>query len=246
MFGLPAKLGAVMQTEIDIAFDFRSDSRGKDPDTYSPTLRSYHKLLWSKTLPGGADFALDASGRNYLYHRSDLGEFWLSSDAVVPSFSRNPRMSHIISQIPRGDVDSFNSLGYTIGGMMVFPGNRIGTKMTINQARGCYGSIKDRFDFTVECIRRHYCDESSPLGEVLERYADFFGLFGDFRGYVEHFLLQDLVEDDFSAVRFSTPFEDFHATSPLPGSVEAYTAYRQRAMDFIAARNRRILQFCGL
>ena len=234
-----------MRTEIDLTFDFRSDSRGKDPDTYSPTLRRYHKLLWGKPLPGGGSFTLDASGRNYLYHQSDLGEFWLSSDAVIPSFSRNPRMSHIISQIPQGDVDSFNSLGYTIGGMMVFPGNRVDGKMTINQARGCYGSIKDRFDFTVECIRRYYCDESSALGEVIARYPDLYGLFESFQGYVKYFLLEDLVEDDFSTVRFSTPFEDFYTTSPLPSSVEAYRDYRRLALGFIDARNRRILEFCS-
>ena len=39
---------------IDIAFDFRTDAGGKDPDAYSPTLRRYHRLLWSKRLPGGA------------------------------------------------------------------------------------------------------------------------------------------------------------------------------------------------
>jgi hypothetical protein len=38
---------------IDIAFDFRTDSDGKDPDTHSPTLRQYHKRLWSKALPRG-------------------------------------------------------------------------------------------------------------------------------------------------------------------------------------------------
>jgi hypothetical protein len=75
-----------MRSHIDIAFDFRSDTPpGKDPDDCSPTLRRYHKLLWSKKLPSGADFTLDDSGPNYLYHRSDeLGEFFLSSDAVVP------------------------------------------------------------------------------------------------------------------------------------------------------------------
>jgi uncharacterized protein DUF6994 len=34
---------------IDVTFDFRSDTpRGRDPDARSPTLRSYHQLLWSK------------------------------------------------------------------------------------------------------------------------------------------------------------------------------------------------------
>jgi hypothetical protein len=102
-----------------------------------------------------------------------------------------------------------------------------------------------RFDLTVECIRRHYCGEPSPLDEVLARYADFFGLFKSFQGYVEYFLLQDLVSDDCSAVRFSAPFEDF-ATSPLPGSVDAYRTYRQLAMDLIEARNLRISEYCRL
>ena len=36
----------------------------------------------------------------------------------------------------------------------LFPGNQIGRKMTINAARGCHPRINDRFDLTVECIRR--------------------------------------------------------------------------------------------
>ena len=81
------------------------------------------------------------------------------------------------------------------------------------------------------------------MSDVLQRYADFFALFGDFRGYVEFFLLQDLVTEDCSAVKFFTPFEDF-TTSPLPASIEAYRAYRQLAIEFIEARNCRILQSC--
>ena len=43
---------------IDTAFDFRTDASGRDPDVYSPTLRQYHKLLWSKVLPSGRHFEL--------------------------------------------------------------------------------------------------------------------------------------------------------------------------------------------
>jgi hypothetical protein len=232
---------------IDITFDFRSDTPpGKDPDVFSPTLSRYHKLLWSKPLPSGVVFELDVTAPPlYLHHRSEVGEFWLSSDAVIPTFTRWGLMSHIINQIPVEEREAFIGIGYTIGGMMVFPGNRIGRKMTINGARGFHPRIKDRFDLTVECIRRHYRNERSPfpLSDTLARYADFFGLFGDFRGYVAFFLLQDLVTEDCSAVRFFTPFEDF-STSPLPGSMDAYRAYRQLAVDFIEARNRRILASC--
>jgi hypothetical protein len=114
--------------------------------------------------------------------------------------------------------------------------------MTING--GVISStIKDRFDLTVECIRRHYSNGNSPLGVTLERYADFFSLFEDFRGYVEFFLLQDMVAEDFSGVKFFLPFDDFN-TSPLPASKEAYIAYKQHAIEFIKARNRRILESC--
>ena len=226
---------------IDITFDFRTDTPpGKDPDALSPTLRRYHKLLWSKPLPSGVPFALsDTSPGDYLHHRSELGEFFLASDAVVPSFTREVKLSEIIAQVPQAQHDEFNRIGYTIGGMMIWPGRRVDRKMTINGRRGFHPRIKDRFDLTVECIRCHYRGESSPLDETLDRYADFFTLFGDFRGFTDFFLLQDLVTEDRTAVRCFLPFEGFDA-SPLPGSVDAYLEYRRRAIAFIAARNQRI------
>jgi Family of unknown function (DUF6994) len=228
---------------IDTTFDFRSDTPpGLDPDTYSPTLRRYHQLLWSKPLPGGVPFVLDITAPRYLHHLSELGEFWLSSDTVIPSFSRWLRMAHVIDQIPDVEREEFNRIGYTIGGMMIFPANQVDRKPTINGARGLDARIADRFDLTVECIRRHYLDEPSPLSSTLARYADFFGLFGDFAGYVDFFLLQDLVNEVTSTVKFFTPFEDFTA-SPLPRTLDAYLGYRQLAIEFIESRNRRIAAY---
>jgi hypothetical protein len=225
---------------IDIDFDFRSDTpQGKDPDALSPTLRRYHKLLWSKPLPSGVVFELaDTTPGVYLHHRSQLGEFWLASDAVIPSFRKQAGISHILTQIPE-ELAAFGRIGYTIGGMMIFPANRVRSKMTINGARGFHPRIKDRFDHTVECIRRHYANDTSPLSDPLARYADYFRLFGDFPGYVEFFLLQDLVTADGSAVKFFSPFEDFNS-SPVPDSMAAYLSYRKLATDFIEARNQRI------
>ena len=235
-----------IHTPIDITFNFQSDTPpGKDPDVFSPTLSRYHKLLWSKPLPSGAVFELEVTARPpfYLHHRSEVGDFCLSSDAVIPTFRQEKRLSEIINQIPAEEQKAFIDIGYTIGGMMVFPAIRVDGKMTINAQRGCHPRIKDRFDLTVECIRRHYRDEDSPLSATLARYARFFGLFGDFRGYVAFFLLQDLVTEDCSAVRFFAPFEDFKPW-PLPGSVDDYRAYRQLAVAFIEARKRRILASC--
>jgi hypothetical protein len=231
------------QDRIDITFDFRSDTPAypwNDPDALSPTLRRYHRLLWSKRLPCGSVFLLDDNPPHYLHHLSALGEFWLTSDSVVPTFSNEPRLTQIIAAIPSEEMEEFRRIGYTIGGMMVFPGNRVEGQMTINGARGLHPRIKDRFDLTIECIRRYYRNELNPLSKPLARYATFFGLFGDFLRYTEYFLLQDLVAEDFSTVRFFTPFDNFN-TSPLPASIDAYRNYRQRAIEFIEARNSRIL-----
>ena len=55
--------------------------------------------------------------------------------------------------------------------------------------------------------------QSSPLGETLARYNDFFALFENFSGYVDFLLLQDLVTDDRAAVTFFMPFDDFKTPS---------------------------------
>jgi Family of unknown function (DUF6994) len=232
------------QLAIDITFDFRSDTPpGGDPDTLSPTLRRYHRMLWSKALPGGNMFEL-AEGRPgaYLHHRSALGEFFLSSDSVIPSFRKERRLAATIEAIPPREWGDFMHVTYTIGGMMIFPGNRIDRRMTINGARGFHPLIKDRFDLTIECIRRHYNAATSPLRETLKRYGSFFRLFESFRGYVDFFLLQDMVAPDYSSVLFFTPFDEFGRTSPLPATAEAYAAYRHRATAFINARNQRVLR----
>jgi hypothetical protein len=142
------------RTDIDVAFDFRRDTpEGKDPDIHSNILRRYHKLLWSKPLPSGAPFGLsDCVRGHYLHHRSPIGEFSLSSDTVIPTFRWHKLVK---TQIGAAELEDFRATVYTIGGMMVFPGNRIDGKWTINQARGCTRQIGDRFDLTLECIRRH-------------------------------------------------------------------------------------------
>lgn len=231
---------------IDTTFHFGSDTPpGKDPDKDSPTLHRYHQLLWSKPLPTGPRFDLvDARPAHYLVHRSDLGVFYLSSDAVIASLHKQARV--IVAQIPESETTAFRAIGYTIGGMMVFPSNRIDGKMTINGARGFHPSIADRFDLTLECIRRHYrgdVGDSYPLGDSLMRYHDFFALFGDFTGYVDFFLLQDLVSKDGETVKFFTAFDDFK-TPAVPQSVDAYRDYRRRSMEFVQARNRRIADSC--
>jgi len=86
---------------------------------------------------------------------------------------------------------------------------------------------------------RQYENQSSPLGETLARYHDFFALFESFSGYVDFFLLRDLVTDDRSAVTFFMPFDDFKTPS-VPKDDDTYREYRRPSIKFIEAQNRRI------
>ena len=52
-------------------------------------------------------------------------------------------------------------------------------------------------------------------------------------------MLQDLVTDDCSAVRFFMPFDDFKTPS-VPKDGDTYKEYRRLSIEFIEARNRRI------
>ena len=226
--------------QIDITFDPYSDTpQGKDPDTYSPTLRKYHKLLWSKPLHNGTVFELnDTVPKAYLHHHSEAGEFFLSSDAITHTYHFTKSMEHILDQVPTAELDMFFKSMSTIGGYIIFPSKRIDGKMTINGARGTSAKIKDRFDLTLECIRRHYANEQSPLSETLQRYSAFFKLFEDFAGYIDFFLLQDLVSDDYSSIKFYLPFDNFER-SALPQTVAEYLSYKELVLDFVSARNKR-------
>ena len=228
-------------TIIDINFDVYSDTpKGRDPDSYSPTLRSYHKILWSKDLPNGVRFDLDDNTPRLLHHKSELGEFLLSSDSIGHTYSRVKSMSHIINQIPSEEINSFFSTCSTIGAYIIFPAKKVDNQMTINGSRGLNRSIKDRFDLTLECIRRFYINESSPLSDTFQRYSSFFSLFQEFKEYKDFFLLQDLVEENDLSIKFFLPFDSFDHP-PLPNNVEEYQSYKKHLMDFLRARNQRIL-----
>lgn len=223
---------------IDTTFDMYSDSNGKDPDSASPTLQNYHKLLWSKTLPNGKLFELEANTqKSYLWHSSSLGEFSLGSDAITHSYKNQKRKRWLTSQIPN-DVDELFAMGSTIGGYLIFPNKQIDRKNTINQARGVNRLIDDRLDLTLECIKRFYSDQVSPLTTTLDRYKDFFRLFGDFSGYTRFFFLEDLVDKN-GDIKFYLPFDSFRSP-PEFRDKEDYLLYKHKVIRFITRRNQRI------
>jgi len=226
---------------LDTNFNMYSDAKGGDPDRTSPTLRRYHMLLWSKTLPNGEFFELHENRNgSYLWHNSSLGAFSLGSDAITHSYKNHLTKKWITSQIPQ-EVNELFNLGSTIGAYIIFPNKQVERKNTINQARGTTKLIDDRFDLTLECIKRFYHNKSNPLEETLNRYKGFFQLFSNFKGYIEFFLLQDLV-DDKGEIKFYLPFDNFQSI-PKFTNKEEYILYKNKVMYFIECRNRRIAEY---
>lgn len=224
---------------IDVTFKTYSDAGGRDPDAHGKTLKLYHKLLWSKSLPKGKYFQLsDLHPNAYLYHESELGTFYLGSDAITHSYRNQRRKQTLIAQVTE-EANELFEIGSTIGAYLIFPNKQIDRKPTINQARGVNAYIDDRFDLTLECIKRFYLKTKSPLTETLNRYADFFDLFIDFEGYVNFFLLNDLIKND-QDVNFYLPFDDFNS-QPRLNSVNDYLHYKNGVKSFVYARNERIM-----
>ena len=225
---------------IDTTFNFYTDSGGKDPDSHSPTLKKYHKILWSKPLPSGKVFTLsDTESDSYLTYILEQEKISLSSDSISNSYRNKKTLSSIVQDLSK-EVEEFRNLGSTIGGYILFPNKKIDGKMTINGARGFNQKIGDRFDLTLECIRLHYLGMSNPLQEVLTQNTAFFKLFESFAGYVDFFLLQDLVDVNYQSICFFTPIKKMFESSPLPANKEEYLQYMKSSTSFTAKRNERI------
>ena len=165
---------------IDVEFDFTSDSPGywdkfwenndglggggSDPDSASVVLQRYNQELWSKELPNGEKMELALGENGSLLWNG----FRFGSDSIITSF-RYKRQRALLERVAesmddyRGFVEDFLHKTYTIGGEIIFPKHT----RSINQARGVNPLICDRFDLTLECIRRYYVGVSSPLFEIL-------------------------------------------------------------------------------
>ena len=239
---------------IDVNFDFTTDTPGywdhfweqregwgggcADPDVMSPTLKQYHKELWSKPLPNGQIMELEESSNpnDYL----NWNGFRLSSDSIIVSFNyvsylrMKNELIRVVSDF-KTYRENYVKKACTIGGFILFPRH----PNSMNQERGTRRQICDRWDLTMECIRRHYLGMQSPLSDVLEADRAFFDLFVDFKGYVDFFFLQDCVSEDYEKVIFWEGDSTFRER-PLPKTVDDYILWIERELNFLDKRNARI------
>jgi len=242
---------------IDVSFDFTLDSPkywdsfwdgngglgcgGSDPDNASPTLQRYHKELWSRQLPNSEIMDLKmGSGSYYLTWKN----FRFGSDSIIVSFRYRKykyMMDQVFQRLPdyKAFFEAFIRRTYTIGGMIIFPKH----PSSMNQNKGTNSLISDRWDLTLECIRRYYLGEDSPLYETIKGDKAFYDLFVDFKGYVDFFFLQDCVSKDYSKVDIWCGNGDFKENA-LPKTVEEYFMFLDKELEFLDKRNARIKAFC--
>lgn len=223
--------------DFDTHFDFREDSGGVDPDSGSPTLRRYHRILWSKELPNGEVMQLTHDKGGYL----KWNKFEFASDAMINGlfFTRAKESVPELKRLLR-DYDAFikefEHKTWTIGGEIIFPIH----KNSMNQMRGTNAYIMDRWDLTMECIRRFYLGEDSPLYKVLDKDRDFYELFVDFKGYVDFFYLQDCVTPDYRKVIFWQDDCGLTKTKPLPRTAGEHIVWTEKSLRFIEKRAERM------
>lgn len=244
-------------SSINITFDFTTDTPnywtdfwnrndglgagGNDPDAASPTLKHYHQLLWSRELPNGQRMILTpGSGTNYL----SWNNFRFGSDSIAASFRYHhfaPMLKKVQQIVPdyQSWMENFIRKTYTIGGTILFPKHW----NSINQCRGRHPLIRDRWDLTLECIRRYYAGINSPLSEILAQDKLFFDLFVDFHSYVDFFFLQDCVTSNYDEVQMWAHFSDF-TQNPLPYTAEEYLRWLEQNLEFVTQRNLRIKAYC--
>ena len=246
-----------MCEHYDMSFDFTSDTPGywdrfwenrnglgvgsADPDMSSPMLKEYHKRAWCKELPNGQLFELEDDPCGYLRWNG----MRFGSDSITTGF-RYERNRTLLEQVEAGMddyrrfVEDYIHSTYTMGGMIVFPRHR----NSINQTRGVNRFICDRWDLTLECIRRYYSGEESPLSRCLEQDKGFFDLFVDFKGYVDFFCLEDCVSKDRSKVELWLDTELF-IRDPLPRTVDGYISWIKSQIAFVDNRAASMRRCCS-
>jgi hypothetical protein len=244
---------------FDTSFDYKTDtpSRTKpDAGKDSQMLRADHELLWTKELPLSGDiFAARLTTRKdryLIFTDANKEKHCYGSDPITSSYTtwveeKNPRSRALVDAIAGLDDEQrarYLNPPYTIGSAMIWP---VRTKdyWTMNRARGARLLIADRMDLTLECIRRHYAREpGSPLADSTTAYADFFKLFGTFKGFVEFFHFEDLITpgSDYQKIEYFLRPNNFKR-SGTPVTTLEYIEYRENVLAFIEKRNSRMAKW---
>lgn len=233
-----------------IKFDNGESLKELDIDSTSQILqKDLCELYKSRTVSSGEQYlnSLATSNNNYYY-------LYLTKDKNLRFGADSIGYLHYIEDFLKNNNHKKEQKFYvkitnTIGGKIIFPKNGISNSINIARNR----KLCDRFDLTLECIRRFYYNEESKMTEIFSQGVNkkFFNIFGygetGFKNYVEFFFLNDLVSKDNQVIFFT---EDSHNLKNLSDSTKPLTTYSdnpQKCQElysniiaFITKRNLRI------
>ena len=233
--------------KIDTNFHYTDDAGGMDPDIYSPKLREDLLFLYRKPLPNGTLFDLQ-KGQDNTYDYLNFNGWRFGSDSISNTYTHQKNYQWMMKELEKEDfyqelINEYRAIDYTIGCHILFPKNNNLSNpksWSINQERGINPKICDRFDLTLECIRRFYQDEESPLYDKFKENKYFFDLFENFEHYVDFFYLNDLlINNNYSKINFFLPFDNFKR-NPKPQDTTEWKVFCEKQIEFIKARNKRI------
>lgn len=242
-------------TIIDIDYDYRNDSNF-DPDTDSKKLKETQISIYKKALPCDKNicFNLELTEDNYLLYN----DMRLGSDTITQIYSewhRNYYISNLLSKVKErmGSInfeEIFAKATQTIGGHIIFPSKR---EISINTHRKNPKELRDRFDLTLECIRRFYEEKNSfnPLDSILSKNSDFFALFKNFKSYIDFFYLNPLIDENYKIKCFiSRNTEDLKngrfPEDGFPADEQEWFELYINQLIFVAKRNEIINQTFNL
>jgi len=223
---------------IDVNYQFHICKNGNekfDIDLQCREIYDYHKVLWQRKLPNGKMLHFEIRknrGGYYLFEMNSKIRF--GSDSILHTYRNysKGKIKNLIKEFNQNDLNQFYEKLTTIGGYIIFPKHM----NSLNQRRGNHSLVADRFDITLDSIRKYYRGEKIdyPLRNDLEKDREFFSWFIDFESYVSFFYLDDLVDKKSRRILF------FSEDKPLPTSKASYLIYKANVLSFLEKRNRRI------
>lgn len=153
------------------------------------------------------------------------------------------------SNIPQIDIKEFLKISRILGGHIFFPRWQISNNkkqiLSLNVARGAEFIRKnkrrpgfyDRFDMFLFDLKNWYDGNLSQLQEEFDSNEVWLKLFIDFRGFINYFLLNDFVNNDFEVIdltnngNFIEQFESY-----IPKNSENYSLYFENSNNIIINR----------
>lgn len=231
-----------------------------DPDAFSEILYDFYAELWKyqkeKLKLNVPEVENKWKGSYWELIGVNNNQFRLGTDSIMSiywhRFDMREFIKKLIKENFRNFIKEYLLKSNKIGGYIVFPRHI----QSINQQRGTCSKVNDRFDLTLECIRRYYVEKENdnPLFSVLNKDEKFFNMFGEdkegFEKYTEFFCLNESYDDKQNWVNEkgqvlnlfdNQPLDDwnFNRDNPLPDKNNWWIFYHN-IMSRLDARNQQI------